>query len=323
MIRLRRFAVALLASSATLWTQVGFAQDYPSKRVTMLVVTGAGGPLDGIARVLAEQLQGRYGQPFIVENRPGAGSRIAIDALRAAPADGYTLLVAGGSITTLPVFVKGVDFDTLRDLAPVTISADFSVVLGISKDVPASTLREFVDYAKANPGKVAYGSVGRQPTLLAMEGFARQAGFRMTEVPFKTAADYLRAMVRNEVQISTLTVSQAKTQLDANAIKVIAALGDRRLKAFPDLPSSAELGYPDFRLPGWVAVLANRGTPQAVVDRLYAGISASLKIPDTVTKIERQGADILDLTPQQTRERIASETKFWVKVANEIGLKPE
>jgi tripartite-type tricarboxylate transporter receptor subunit TctC len=323
MTRFTTLLVSLLAALATLLGGAASAQTYPTGRVTMLVVTAAGGPLDAAARLLAEQLQARFGQPFIVENRPGGGSRIAIDALRATPADGHTLLVAGGSITTLSVFVKGVDFDTLRDLAPVTISAEFAALLAVNKDVPATTLREFIDYAKSRGGKVNYGSVGRQPTLLAMEGFQQLAGFKMTEVPFKTAAEYLTAMLRNDIQIATITEAQARPHLATGALKLLAVLGDRRLKSLPDVPSTAELGFPEFRLPGWVAVLANRGTPASTVDRLHQGISATLKQPQVAAQFEKLGLIVLDLSPEQTRQRIGSETQFWTKVANQIGLKPE
>jgi len=317
--------LALMVGAPALPASLARAADapYPSKPIRLVVTLAPGGPLDLFARLIGKGLQSRLGQPVVVENKPGAASRIAIEAVLQAPPDGYSLLAAGGSITTLPVFVKGLNFDVMRDLTPVTIAADAQQIVLINGTLPAKTLAEFVAYAKANPRKANYGSLGKTPIMLAVEAFQRMAGIQMTEVPYKSSAELLTALSRNDVQFVLTAYELAAPQIASGAARALAAVGNLRLKAAPGLPALSELGYGGVRLPGWYAIVTRAGTPKAVIDALYAEIAKDLQQPDTVSKIEAMGSRVIALTPEQSRERMAAEAQYWTAIAREVNLQPE
>jgi tripartite-type tricarboxylate transporter receptor subunit TctC len=313
----------LVAALATTASAARSADEFPSKPIRLVVTLAPGGPLDLFARLVGENLQKQTGQPAIVENRPGAASRIAIDNMLQAPADGYTLLVGGGSIATLPVFVKGLNFDVLRDITPVTIGADAQQVVVVHASVPAKSVAEFVAYAKANPGKVNYGSLGRQPIMLAVEAFKRMAGIQMTEVPYKATPELLTGLARNDVQFLITSYELIAPQVAGGTARPLAVVGNLRLKSPSELPTMAELGYPGLRLPGWYAVFARANTPRPVVDTLYREIAKALQQPAVAAKIEATGSRVIALNPDQSRERLAAEVQFWAGIAKEVNLQPE
>lgn len=299
------------------------ADAFPTKPIRMVVTLAPGGPLDLFARLVAESLQKQWGQPVVVENRPGAASRIAIENVLQAPADGYSLLVGGGSITTLPVFVKGLPFDVQRDLTPVTIAADAQQVLVVHASVPAKNVQEFVAYAKANPGKVNYGSLGRTPVMLAIEAFKRMGGIQMSEVPYKNSPDLFNGFLRGDVQFVFTSYELLATQIASGAVRPLAVVGNQRLSAVPDLPSMAEAGYAGLRLPGWYAVFARSATPRPLVEQLYREIARALQQPANVAKIEASGSRVISLSPDASRERMVTEMQFWASIARDINLQPE
>ena len=324
MVPLRITLVCVMSAALGLFTVATRAADeFPNKPMRLVVTLAPGGPLDIFARLIGAGLQKEMGQPVIVENKPGAASRIAIDAVLLSPRDGHVLLVTGGSITTLPVFVKGLNFEVMRDLTPVTIAADAQQVVVVNSSVPAKTMLEFIAYAKANPAKLNYGSLGKTPVMMTVEGFKRLAGVQMAEVPYKNTPDLFNGLFRNDVQFALTSFDLVAQQIASGVVRPLAVVGNQRLKAAPELPTLADLGYPGLRLPGWYAVVARAGTPRPAIDRIYKEIAKVLQPPDVVAKIEAMGSRVIILTPEQSQERMAAEVQYWAGIAKDINLQPE
>jgi tripartite-type tricarboxylate transporter receptor subunit TctC len=302
-----------------------FAQDtYPSKPIKLIVPLGAGGATDVVARVVATKLSQRLGQPVVVENRPGAEGVIGVNAGAKADPDGYTLVL--GSSTTLAAnyhLRKSLPFHPVNDLAPVSMALkDFYNVLVINPNVPAKNLKEFIAYAKANPGKINYGTatVGSK---ICMEMFRTMAGIDLKMISYKSSSQALNDLMGGQIQIVCEPVATSVPNIKAEKIRSIGVTSLTRVQQAPDLPTVAELGLPGFDYSAWVGIFAPAKTPQAIIDRLSKEIELVLKDPETDTKIRSIGAAPMIGDSKQLATLLNQEIAKAGKVVKDAGIQPE
>lgn len=298
------------------------AQDYPSRPIRIIVSLGAGSTSDVIARVVAADASKRLKTPIIVENRPGAGTRLGAELVTQALPDGYTLLGSGAGLSNHKVVFKALPYDPMKDLKPVIILVDNIFVVVVDARLPVKTLRDFVEYAKANPGKLNYGSVGKN-VMLGIEAFKDRAGFAMTEVPYKGGADLNAALLTGQIHFANNPVTVIKPFLDDGRFRALAVLSPTRLPMLPDVPTAAEAGYPYYISPAWSGLFAPAKTPDAIVQKLHEAFAASLADPAIAAQMERLGAVVLATPPAQAYRRMQEEEQMWINTARTVKLEPE
>lgn len=298
----------MAATSATLAQEAA----YPSKPVTILVGFSAGGTTDVLARIVAKGLGDELGQSFVVENKPGAGSNIATDQLLRQKADGYTLMMMAVTTTINQTLYKNARFNIEKDIEPIVLVAKVPNILVASKNTPYNNVKEFVDYAKANPGKVNYGSSGAGTSIhLAGELFKQQAGIDMVHIPFGGSGPSMTALVGGQTDVVFENMPAAVPQIKAGKIKAFAVTTDKRSEAFPDVPTLQESGYPNFNVSSWFGLVAPKGTPKPVVDKINATVEKILEKPEVIEQLKGLGATAEKNTPEEFSTFVSSETKTW------------
>jgi tripartite-type tricarboxylate transporter receptor subunit TctC len=317
-----RLGAALLAAGA------GAARaqpaPWPSRPVRMVIAFAPGGPTDIVARVIAQKLSEQLGQPVIVENRPGAGGNLAAEIVAKAPPDGYTLFYNTSAITIGPALYGKVNYDTLKDFAPISTTATNPMVLMVHPSLPPKTAKEFVDYAKAHPGKLNYGSSGSGTiTHLATAALASQLGLQMTHVPYKGSAPALVDLAAGNVQLMTDTVNSAMPYLKDGRMRALAVTMPRRLAVLPDVPTLSETVMPGMEMTAWQGIVAPAGTPAPVIQRVHAEVQRALASPDVRAKLQAAGTEILGSTPEEYAAYIRSEMARWAKIVKETGAKAD
>jgi len=311
-----------IAVGCTLAASVLRAQTWPQRPVKVIVPYTAGGTTDTQARIISERLSVALGQQFIVENRVGAGGAIAAEFVAKSTADGYTLFFAGTTqFSTLPL-VQKVNYDPLKDFAPISILGTNPLVLGVHISVPAKTLKEFIEYVKAHPGQLSYssGGTGSTPHLSAAL-FASRAGLKMTHIPYK-GAQAVTDLVGGQVQVSFGNTSDMIQHSKSGKIKMLAVTGEKRMPQLPDLPAIAEF-YPGFRTIVWNGLLAPYLTPKAIIDRIAQEAARAARDPDIIERLNKMGIDALGNTPAEFAARIRSEAPLWRDAVNAAGIKQE
>jgi tripartite-type tricarboxylate transporter receptor subunit TctC len=311
-------AAAVLAVSGN--PAAARAEHYPSKPIRWIVPFPAGGPADILSRLIAERLAEPLGQPVVVDNRAGASGVIGTEIGVRAPPDGYTLIYGIASTITTNQFVLKMSYDPARDLMPVSLLTRGFLVLVVRPDFPARTFDAFLALARAEPGKLNYGSWGSgSATHLAMELFKRRAGIDVTHVPYKGTAPVLTDLMSSQLDIAFETTNPALNYVRADKIRAIAMSGAERADVLPDLPAIAER-FPGYEVPTWGAVLAPLGTPPEIVDRLSREIAGIMRQPDVQTKFRDLGSEPVGSTPAELGERIARDVAQWRRVIREAGI---
>jgi tripartite-type tricarboxylate transporter receptor subunit TctC len=317
----RWLALALAAGCAV----AGHAQGYPDKPVTLVVPTAAGGGTDTIARIMAEALGTRLGQPVVVENRPGANGILGVQAgARAAP-DGYRLLFAyAGAVVVNPSLYKSLPFDPVKDFTAVAQIARGGTLMLVRSDLPVKTLQEFVAYVKARPDKLSYCSWGvGSGGHLAMESLKKQGGLVMPHVAYKGSAPCVTDLVGGQVDAAFADASSTLEMVRGGRLKALAHSGASRLPMLPDVPTMNETGFP-FANYTWYGLLVPAKTPAAIVARLNAEVNASLRDPAVVRRLRELNLTDLPLTtPEQFAATIAKDLRDWAALVKSIGLQPE
>ena len=302
------------------------AQTYPSKPVRMIVPYPPGGGVDGMARPLADQLSKRWGQPVIVENKAGAATIIGAESVAKAAPDGYTLLLTSEStITSNPHIYVKLPYDPLKDLAPVTQLIGLPQMVVVHPSVAANSLPELVALAKAQPGKLNYGSYGNgsQPHLL-FEGLKAQTGASLTHVPYKGIAPALQAALAGEVQLTMAGASVARGHILAGKLKPLAIARSERLALMPDVPTLKEAGYPDINPQSWFGLFTTGGAPREVIDRIYKDVHGIFAEPEFRERhITLRGFDGIISTPQEFERFIREDLQQKARLIQQTGLKPE
>jgi tripartite-type tricarboxylate transporter receptor subunit TctC len=317
----RRVLLVALAAAAP-FAALAQAGDYPTKPVRVLVAFTAGGTTDNLARAVCQKLSERFKQPFVIDNKPGAGGNLGTEiAARAAP-DGYTLIVDSvGPIAVNPTLYKKLAINPLTDLVPVVQIADVPNVLVVNPSVPAKTLEEFVAYAKANPGKLNYSSTGIG-TSSHLSGFmlSQRSGADTTHVPYK-GAEALKDLLAGRVQFMFATIPSVIQHIHAGTLRALAVSSTHRSRSLPDVPTVAEKGFPGFQAGSWFGFFAPQGTPEPVIAELNKAVNEVL--PSLETQMVREGADPVGGSPKQFAGFVQKEYEKWKLIVRDSGATAE
>lgn len=309
----RRHLFSLLALSAAMaLPHVAVAQAFPSKAIRLVVPFGAGGVADLTARTVAQKLSDSLGQPVLVDNRPGAGGVVAGDLVAKADPDGHTLLLmSNGTAVTAGLF-KSLPFDTMRDFAPVSTLGFFDIAIITQADSKFKNLPDLIAYARANPGKLNFGSINIGSTQnLAAELFKSSAGIDMQIVPFNGSPAVITALRGGQIDAAVEILAPVLPQIKAKALRALAVTGAKRAAVLPDVPTAKESGVPNFEAASWNAIAAPGKTPKDVIARLNKAITAALNAPDVKKSLAAQNVAAQASTPEQAAELLASEIKRW------------
>ena len=323
---MRRLVSALvLSASALAAAQSAAAQSYPAKPVHLIVPFPPGGGNDIVARAMAQQLGPDLGQPVVVDNRPGAGGSVGAELAARAPADGYTLFLAGvGSHAVNPNFHRNLPYDPVKDFAPVSLIASAPSVLVVNPGVPARTLAEFTAYARANPGKLNYASNGNgSAAQLAAVLYETMADVRMVHVPYKGIAPAMTDLLGGEVHLMFGTVVALVPHIQSGKLRAIAVTSRKRSALLPEVPTIAESGLPEYESGSWYGILAPAGTPRAVIDKLHGGIVKALKQPEVAKRLAAEGAEVIGSTPDEFGAHIKAEVARVAAIVRAAGIRPE
>lgn len=313
---LSRAAALILVAATPLAPSVVWAQDYPTKPITLVVPFVAGGTTDILGRIIAEGLGKKLGQTVIVDNRGGAGGNIGAGVVAKAAPDGYTLLMGyNGTNAINPSLYRQLTWDPLRSFDPISLVARVNNVVVVNPKLAVKTLPELVAYAKAHPGKVNYGSAGPGTIFhLAGEMLSQQTGVSMTHVPYKGAAPALTDLMGGQIDVMFTTIPTALPFIKSGQLRAIGVTGAQRSPVFPDLPTAAESGFKNMVVDSWFGVFAPQGLPPQIQARLNQALRDVLAAPDTVRKMNEQGAQPTSSTPAELRTLLAEDIQSWKTV---------
>jgi tripartite-type tricarboxylate transporter receptor subunit TctC len=311
-------AVLLLAAGAA------YAQDYPTKPVRMIVPFAPGGASDVVARILSPGLIKELGQQLIVDNRGGASGNIGVEVAARAPADGYTLLLGNiGTMAINPGLYPKFPISPVRDFVAVTMVVDVPTALVIHPSVPVKSVKEFIEYAKARPGKLNFGTAGPGSNgRLEMEMFMRAAGINLVQIPYKGGAGAAAiGLLGGEVHCAFVTLASVMTHVNAGKMKVLAVAAPHRIAALPDVPYFPEIGYKNMRSGSWQGVYVPAGTPAPIVKKLHAAFIKVLADPMVIKRFQDNGAEVVtSKSPEEFAVFMKEENDKWVKVIKEVGV---
>ncbi len=315
-----RFVFSVLALAAAFASPAAHAQVYPAKPVRLIVPYPAGGGTDFFARAVGAQLSQQLGQQIVVENRPGAATIIGAEAAAKSAPDGYTLLLGDtATFAVNPTLYKKLPYDPLKDLAPVTLTGRFALLLVVNPSkLKATSVKELVEEAKKAPGTIDYASPGPgSPHHLAMEMFKQRTGTQFTHVPYKGSGPAIQDLLGGQIPLMFLDLAAGAPQIKSGKIKALAVASDKRISALPDLPTVAESGVPGFEAWAWQALAVPAGTPKDIVAKLNAEYRKAISMPELHQKLIDAGIDPLQSSPEDASAYIRSETLKWAKVISE------
>jgi tripartite-type tricarboxylate transporter receptor subunit TctC len=321
----RRTIMMCMSAACMLLPQLSSAQAaYPQKPVKVVVAFTAGGTTDILARIVAQQLTEKLKQPFVIDNKPGAGGNLGTEMVVRAPADGYTLIVNSvGPMAVNTTLYGKLPYNPMTDLVPIVQIADVPNVLIVNPSVPAKTMEEFVAYAKANDGKLNYGSTGvGTSSHLSSFMLGKRAGFSATHIPYK-GADALKDLLAGRIQFMFATIPSVMPQIQAGKLRPLAVSSLKRSRSLPDIPTVVETGLPNFEAGSWFGFFAPKGTPDLVVATLNKAVNEILNSPALEQQMIAQGADPAGGTPAQFGQFVQRETDKWRVIVKESGAKAE
>jgi tripartite-type tricarboxylate transporter receptor subunit TctC len=307
-----------------LMTSMLWAQSWPTKPVRMIIAFPPGGPTDLVSRVLAQKLSEQLGQQVIVDNKPGAGGNIAAELAAKAAPDGYTIFYNTSAIVIGPALYGKVNYDTLKDFTPVLLTASVPMVLVVNPQLPARSVKEFVDLAKTRSGALNYSSSGTGTiTHLASAMMSTQTGIQTQHIPYKGSAPGLVDLASGQTQFMIDTINTVLPYVRDNRLRGLAVTSAKRSPLLPDLPTLAEAGISGFEAAAWQGIVVPTGTPNEIVQKLNAEVNKALTHPDIRSRLAAQGADILGGTPAEYAAYLRSEMPRWAKAVKDSGAKAE
>jgi len=310
--------VCLLSVAATTFPSI--AADYPNRPVRWLIGFAAGGPVDIVARVMSQWLSDRLGQQFVVENRTGSGGNIAAAAAITSPPDGYTLLFVGPNNAISTSLYKKLPFDFIRDTVPVASIMQLTNMLVVSNATPAKTVKEFIDYCKANPGKISYASSGNGTSVhMSAELFKAMTKCDMQHVPYRGSALAFPDIISDKVQLIFDNLPSALEQVRGGTVRALGVTSPQRWPTVPDVPAIAET-VPGFESVGFYGISAPKGTPPDIIDILNKAVGEALKDPKLVARLAEIGGIPKPMTPAEFGKLVADETEKWRKVVEFAGV---
>jgi len=318
-------AAALCAGVAVHAAAPATAQTYPSRPIRVVVPFPPGGPTDGMARIISDRLSAVLGQPIVVENRGGAGGGLGGKFVAESDGDGYTILMSpGGSLTTGPLINPNIGYDAAKALAPVAQLVEMPIIVTVNPELPVHTMAEVVAYAKANPGKLKWGSqgYGTAPHLL-IELFKLENNVNVVHVPYRGTGPMLNGILGGEVQIVADPSTTVLPHIQADKLRPIAIAGEARIPQLPDIPTVVETGQAYLVAPFWLAVTAPTSTPREIIDKLNGALREALAVPETRKRLGALGAEIKIGTPAELSQMLDRERTKWGKVVKAANLKME
>ena len=315
---------AFLVAALVLISPAARAQTYPSRQITLIIPFAVGGSNDMVGRAIGKKLTEAWGQPVIVENRPGAGGMIGTGAVAAAPPDGYTLLLVSSTFTINPAIRKTMPFDTIKDFTPVAFIARSPLLVTASNKLPVKSAKELLALARSRPGQITYASSGPGSiNQISTELIALSAGAQLMHVPYKGGAPALNDLLGGHVDIYVSSLPQVLPLAQNGQAKALAVTSARRTALLPDVPTLEEAGIAGFDLWSWWGVVGPAGMPANVVNALNSEIGKMLNSPELSTFLSNEGAEAETMTPQQFGDLMRSETARWIKVAHEANISIE
>jgi tripartite-type tricarboxylate transporter receptor subunit TctC len=318
--KILRAAIALTMAFASV---AGAQPAYPSKPLRLVVGFPPGGANDILARLVGAKLQEQWGQPVLIDNKPGANAIIATEFVARAAPDGYTLLVgASGAMAFNPGLYSKLPYDPVRDFEPVTMLGSFPLVFAVTPAVPAQTVKELVQLVAAAPGKFNY-SAGSTPFQLAMELFKLRTGTSVSHIAYKGSAQAVSAVLANEVQMTFVDAPPAVGQIKAGKLRALAVTSRTRAAVLPEAPTMIEAGIADFEVVLWTSVFAPAGTPRPVVEKLQLQIAAILRLPDVTERMAALGIQPVGNTPAQLAAILRADVDKWTAVAKSANIKAD
>jgi tripartite-type tricarboxylate transporter receptor subunit TctC len=309
-------ALVIGAAIAPVW-----AQPYPSKPIRYVVPFPPGGTIDIVGRIMGQKLAERFGQPVVIDNHPGAGGNVGYEFVAKARPDGYTIVINSAGLAISPSLYKKLNFDPIRDFAPVSLVAQIPIMVVVRPSLPVRSLKELVDYAKGNPGRLSFGTggVGTGPHL-AGELFKTLAKIDIVHVPYKGAGPAMMSMIGGEIDMMLIVVPAALPQIQTGKVRAIAVLGNERFASLPNVPTAKEAGTENWEVAVWYGVLAPAGTPRDIINRLNSEWARIAVLPDTVEKMQAAEVEPISTTPEQFAAFLKAETVRWGKVIREANL---
>jgi tripartite-type tricarboxylate transporter receptor subunit TctC len=313
-------SIALLLSTIGLRVGRAEAQDWPTRPVKIVVPYGPGGISDVLARMTADRLGAMFGQRFIVETHPGANGAIGTEYAVRSPADGYTLYHAGGAEFSVVPLMQKLSYDPVKDLTPISMVAINGMAFAVNRDLPIHSLREFIDYARANPGKINYGSVGRGSSSdLAPAAFAAREGLSLVGVPYTATPPSILALIGGTIQLFFGNISDIVGSVQSGDVRLLAVSTAKRLPQFPDVPTVSET-VPGFVMTGWNGYFAPAATPRPIVDRLSRAVATICHDPEIVKKMANLSLDAVGGTPEEFAAAIAADLPIYRRAVEAAGL---
>jgi tripartite-type tricarboxylate transporter receptor subunit TctC len=298
------------------------AQAYPTRAVTVIIPFAGGSASDVVSRIMLDKMSKSMGQPLVVENRPGAGGNTGTALAAKAKPDGYTIVGSGsGPFAANKTLYKDLGYDPQTDFEVISPFAYFNIVIVVSAKLPVNSLKELIDHAKANPGKLNYGSVGIGSSQhLGGEYFQQVAGVKITHVPYRNIAQYGPDLIAGQVPLGFQWLPNVNAPIQSGGAKALAVAAKTRLKALPNVPTTAEAGLPDYLASGWFALAAPKGTPKAIVERLNKEMAAAVADPEVQAKFNAQGADARVIPPVEAAKFVHDEVRKWNGIITKAGI---
>ena len=321
----RRFLHLAAAAIGTLAAPgLASAQAYPTRPIQVIVPFAGGSASDVVMRILLDRMAKSMGQPFVVDNRPGAGGNIGTSAATKATPDGYTLVMGStGPMAANRTLYRDLGYDPEKDLEPISLFAHFPILIVVSSKLPVKSVGEFVTYAKTRPKQLNYGSVGIGSSQhLAGVYFEQVAGLELTHVPYRNIAQYVPDLIAGAVPVGFQWLPNVSAPLQSGDARALAVAASKRMTALPDVPTVAEAGIKNYEASGWLALLAPHGTPKPIIARLNEELVAAVNDPSVTAKIIEQGAEGVSTTPEELAKFIASESAKWRAIIVKAGIPP-
>ena len=317
---MKKFAFILVTALATLFNTSLRADDYPSRPVTMVAVFGPGSGSDTICRIIANKLGPALGQPVIVEDRPGADGALAALYVHHQRADGYTLLMATNSpLSADPYLHKDVNYDPVKDFVPITRVGSFTLMLVVNPNLPIHSVKEMIDYAKANPGYLTFAT-GNTAAIVALETIKHDTGISMLHVPYKSTPPALEDVIAGRVSMTLADFTTAMPHVSAGTLRPLAVSRIRRSTMFPDLPTMDEAGIKGFNLDTWAGLVAPAGTPPQIVTKLNGALRKIIDSPETQVQFKNIGFEGFSSTPEELGDFIKAQLALWGKMIKDANI---
>ena len=320
---MKKSAFILVAAAAAIFSQVLWADDYPSRPVTITAVFGPGSASDTIARIVADPLGAALKQPVVVEDRPGADGAVAALYVHHQPADGYNILMATNSpLSADPFLHKDINYDAVKDFDPISRVGSFTLMLVIDPKLPIHSVKELIDYSKANPGKLTYAS-GNTAGIVGMEMLKRFAELSILHVPYKSTPPAIEDIIGGRVSMMFADFTTAMPHVAAGALRPLAVSRIKRSTLFPDLPTMDEAGIKGFNLDAWAGLVAPAGTPPDVIKKLSAALRPIIDSPEAQKKFKNVGFEAFSSSPAELGDFIKAQLVEWQKMIKDAGIQSD